>query len=138
MTVSVLGSQGISGVPQTMMSARSQVRWVALKGTSSGHPPLLIERSSINGLVDQVGRGRIGHPGAGAPCGLPLVGLHPDHRVHQVRYFPPSGTVAFDDQQRAVGRNLDGSLPAVLVPPGREPASGEGMPSDWALAGRDR
>jgi len=63
-----------------------------------GHPPFLVERSSINGLVDQVGRGRSGCPGGGTPCRLPLVGLDPDQCVDQVRYFPPPGTVAFDDQ----------------------------------------
>ena len=116
MTISVLGSQRISGVPQTMMSARSQVRWAALKGIFLGHPPLLVERTPIDGHVGQVGRRRICCPGDGAPSGLPLVGLHPDQGVDQVRCLPPPGAIPFDDQQRAVDRNLDRSLPAVLVP----------------------
>ena len=38
-TTWVTGSYGISGVPQTMRSARSQVRWAVLNGTSSAvHP----------------------------------------------------------------------------------------------------
>ena len=38
-TTWVTGSYGISGVPQTMMSARSQVRWAVLNGISSAvHP----------------------------------------------------------------------------------------------------
>jgi hypothetical protein len=44
MTISALGSEGICGVPQTMMSARSQVRWAVLKGLSSAIHP-----SSSNG-----------------------------------------------------------------------------------------
>jgi hypothetical protein len=55
-------------------------------------------------------------PDDGAPSGLPLVGLHPDQGVDQVRCLPPPGTIPLDDQQRAAGRNLDRSLPAVLVP----------------------
>jgi hypothetical protein len=55
-------------------------------------------------------------PGDGAPSGLPLVGLHPDQGVDRVRCLPPPGTIPLDDQQRAAGRNLDRSLPAVLVP----------------------
>jgi hypothetical protein len=33
-----------------------------------------------------------------------------------MRYLPPSATVALDDQQRAAARDLDRSLPTVLVP----------------------
>jgi hypothetical protein len=61
----------------------------------------------------------MGRPGGGAPSCLPLVGLHPDQGVDQVRYLPAPGAVSFDDQQRAAGRDLDGSFPAVLVPPRR-------------------
>jgi hypothetical protein len=67
-------------------------------------------------LLTRSAGGRIGRPGGGAPCGLPLVGLDPDQRVDQVCYLYPPGTVTCDDQQRAAGWIIDGSLPAMLVP----------------------
>lgn len=51
---------------------------VSVEGYFLGHPVVLVERRLACGLVGQVGRGAIGGPGGGAPCCLPLVGLHPD------------------------------------------------------------
>jgi len=59
---------------------------------------------------------RLSNAGKHPPFGLALVGLHPDQGVDQVRHLPASGVVPFDDQQRAVSRNLDGSFPVVLGP----------------------
>src|ERR1039457_1862593 len=87
-----------------------------VEGYFLGHPPVLVERRPVNGPVGQVGRRAIGRPGGGAPSCLPLVGLHPDQRVDQVRHIPAPGAVPFDDQQRAAGRDLERSFPAVLVP----------------------
>jgi hypothetical protein len=85
-----------------------------VEGYFLGHPSVLVERGPTNGPVGQVGRGAIGRPGGSAPSCLPLVGLHPDQSVDQVRYLPAPGTVPFDDQQRAAGRDLDRSFPAAL------------------------
>ena len=116
MTTSVLGLQGISGVPQTIVSARSQVRWAVLKGISSAIHPSSSNGAPPTGLLARSAAGAIGRPGGSSPSCLPLVGLHPDQSVDQVRYFPAPGAVPFDDQQRAAGRDLDRSFPAVLVP----------------------
>jgi hypothetical protein len=90
-----------------------------VEGYFLGHPAVVVERRPVNGPVGQVGGRAIGRPGGSASTCLPLVGLHPDQGVDQVRYLPAPGTVSFDDQQWAAGRDLDGSFPAVLVPPGR-------------------
>jgi len=87
-----------------------------VEGYLFGHPSVFIERRPVKGLVGQVGRGGIGRPGSGALRGHHLVGLHPDHGIDQVRYRPAPGAVSFDDQQRSAGRDVDGSLPTVLVP----------------------
>jgi hypothetical protein len=59
------------------------------------------------------------YPGEVAALGFPLVGLDPDRHVDKVRAFPPGRADAFDDQQRAVSRDLDRTLTLALVPPGR-------------------
>jgi hypothetical protein len=87
-----------------------------VEGYLLGHPLVIVERRPIDGPVGQVGRGTISRPGRRAPSGLPLVGLHPDKSVDQVRYLPAPGAVPFNDQQRAAGRDLDRSFPAVLIP----------------------
>jgi len=59
---------------------------------------------------------RLPDPGQAPARRFPLIGLHPDERVHQVRGFAAPGTNSLDDEQRAAGRHIDGSLAAVLSP----------------------
>jgi len=65
-----------------------------------GHPPAVIGKRSLRGQVCPIDRARISVAGEPSLFGLPLVGLHPDQAVDQMRYLPASGTVPFDDQQR--------------------------------------
>jgi hypothetical protein len=59
---------------------------------------------------------RLSDAGQRPPFCLALVGLHPDQGVDHVRRLAAPGAVPFDDQQRAVGGNLDRSFSAVPGP----------------------
>ena len=99
-----------------MRSARSQVRCAVLNGTSSAiHPASSGGDPSAGRLAPSIASACAARPQA-RRASLPLVGLHPDQGVDQVPDLPPPGPVTLDDQQRAAGGNVDGSLPAVLGP----------------------
>jgi hypothetical protein len=59
------------------------------------------------------------------PCqapalGFPLIELHPNQRIDQVRGLAASGTNPLDDEQGTAGRNVDGS-PTAMLSPARRP-----------------
>ena len=59
---------------------------------------------------------RLTDPGQAPPLGFPLIRLHPNQRIDQVRDFAAPGTNPLNDEQRTAGRNVNGSPAAVFSP----------------------